>query len=355
MDKTIESSFSAVEATGQPLRIGIIGFGHLAQNYYVPALRKMGLQLEIYVADPLESSRIAAASAFPDARTYADYQQMLETEDLQALLVATPPSKHLDIWQAARQRGLAVFMEKPFLLASELEQIDTADPAWQKLMINFNRRFWPAYQSLGQRVADGSLGRVTGARFVLEVNTKQWSQVSNHRAGQCEGGALYDLGSHVLDLVWITFRRLPTEILAQRSGNGALDERIKLTLRFSDGLIVDCLLGYGSRNRESVSIKGEKASLRMRDPNCLCWLERNPQLPTRLARTAVDLAVLGYRGLHRGQSMLRYTVSASLGAFLETLGTGRPFVPGFEDALRVAQYAGAAAASMTTERNNLEL
>jgi hypothetical protein len=39
------------------------------------------------------------------------------------------PSSHLAIWRESGARGLPVFMEKPFLLADELDQIDPAAPA----------------------------------------------------------------------------------------------------------------------------------------------------------------------------------------------------------------------------------
>lgn len=332
--------------TSQPLKIGIVGFGRLAQMYYVPALRRMGRQLEICVADPLESSRATAARTFADAQTFADYRRLLEAEPLHAVLVATPPSKHLEIWNTIKLHNLPVFMEKPFLLADEFEQIDTEDPAWQKLMINFNRRFWPAYRSLAHHVADGSLGRIKSARFVLKVNAEKWSEVSNHRAQAGEGGVLYDLGSQVLDLILITFCQYPVEIVAQRSGSGVLNEQIDIRLRFPDEIIVDCTLAYGSRNRESVVIEGENATLQLRDPNFLCWIERNPSIPGRLARSAADLAVLGYRGIFRSRSMLHYSVGASLETFFETLETSRPFSPGFGDALLVARYIRAAAVSL---------
>ena len=79
-EKTFESTASGGFAAGQPLQIGIVGFGRLAQNYYVPALRQMERQFEICVADPLEGSRIAATRAFAGTRTYADYRQLLENE-----------------------------------------------------------------------------------------------------------------------------------------------------------------------------------------------------------------------------------------------------------------------------------
>jgi predicted dehydrogenase len=313
-------------------------------------LRRIRRPLEICVADPLDRSRAAAVTAFGDIPVYADYLEALNRESLDAVLVATPPSTHLAIWRETGAGGLPVFMEKPFLLADELNQVDRADPAWRNLMINFNRRFWPTYRGLAERVADGTLGAVRHARFTLHVDAERWSTVSDHRARPREGGALYDLGSQMLDLVFVTFGRQPDEILGRRSGSGGLNERVELMLRFADGLVVDCDLAYGRRTSESVSITGEQGTLQLRNPNFPTWVERRVSVPGRLARSVVDFATLGYRGLVRSQSMLRYSVQAALESFVGALDKKQPFQPGFEDALRVAQWASAAARSIAEGR-----
>lgn len=340
-----------MKSIGHPvIRLGIIGFGRLAQDYYVPALRRIRRPLEICVADPLDRSRATAVKALGRIPIYGDYQAMLSGQPLDAVLVATPPSTHLTIWRDTGANGLSVFMEKPFLLADELAQVDSADPAWQNLMIDFNRRFWPTYRSLAKRLADGALGTIHRARFTLHVDARRWSTVSDHRAESREGGALYDLGSQMLDLVFLTFGRQPDAILARRRGSGGLDERVEVSLRFAGGPVVECDLAYGPRTIESVHIEGEHGRLQLRNPNFPAWVERRPSMHGRLARSAVDLATLGYRGLVRSQSMLRYSVSAALESFVDTLGSTRPFQPGFEDALRVARWAGAAARSIAVGR-----
>ena len=82
------------------LNVGIVGFGRLAQAYYTPALRTLRSVRVVAVADPLPASRTTASKAFPDATTYCDYQDLLSLP-LDALLVATPPSTHLAILNAA--------------------------------------------------------------------------------------------------------------------------------------------------------------------------------------------------------------------------------------------------------------
>jgi predicted dehydrogenase len=332
--------------------MGIVGFGLLAQRYYAPALRKLGRQLDICVADPLASSRDAAARAFRHPRSYADHHEMLEREPLAAVLVAAPPSTHLAIWQSIKPFHLPVFMEKPFPMAHEIDALDPADPAWSRLMVNFNRRFWPAYANLARVTRGKVLGRVMSARFVLHVDTRKWSRVTNHRALPQEGGVIHDLGSQVLDLALTAFEGSPIEFNAKSSGASIASERIELGLRWPNGVTVECDLAYGCDSRESVTIEGEKASLHLRNPNFLCWVERRRSWHERALQAVPDLAVLGYRGIVRSQSMMRYSVSQALRSFVEAMESARPFSPGFSDALRVARYTKLAEERLTEKRES---
>jgi len=252
---------------------------------------------------------------------------------------------------SVKQYGLPVFMEKPLLPPGQLDRIDQADPAWQNLMINFNRRFWPTYQRIGAQVSDGRLERLSHARFVLKINAAKWSTVTDHRAKEREGGVLYDLGSQALDLLSVTFQLKPTEILARRSGMGGFDDRVQLTLGFSDGFTADCDLAYGTYNQESITIWANNTVLNLYDPNCVAWVGRDPWGVLRFLRTLVDWPLLAYRGIFRGTSMLRYSVRASLEAFLAALKSAAPFNPGFNDAFRVARYTEAARRSIETGRS----
>lgn len=333
----------------KPLRLGLIGFGRLAQNYYVPAFRSFSSPLDLSVADPQENCLAIAKQRLPDAKTYKNHRDLLAQATLDGLLVATPPSTHLAIWRDAAALGLAVFMEKPFLLANELESVDRDDPALERLMVNFNRRFWPAYRQLGRWVRAGRIGRPQHARFTLITNLGAWSKVTEHRLQAGEGGALYDLGSQLLDLVAITFDEAPTQVRARHSDASTDHERATLELKFNSGLSVECVLGYDRSNQEHVKIWGEHGCLRLDNPNFCMWRERKSSFANQLVQTPANLAALGFRGLVRSRSMLRYTVRAALESFVQSLSTGQALRPGFADAFRVALWTEAASRSAASQ------
>ena len=141
--------------TREPLRIGVAGFGRLVRDIYLPAFRRLPGARLVAVADPLAESRSAAAHRLPGAAVYPDHRALLASTNLDGLLVASPPSSHLEIWDGASDRGIPVFMEKPFVLSHQLARIERRPPG-ARLMLDLNRRFWPPYRRISS--AEGSSG-----------------------------------------------------------------------------------------------------------------------------------------------------------------------------------------------------
>lgn len=323
--------------SNKPLHIGLAGFGRLAQDYYVPALRASPRPLRFAIADPGANSLKAAQRLLPDASRYQDYRELLARETLDALLVASPPSTHLAVWRAASALNLPVFMEKPFPLGQELALIDAADPSWSRLMIDFNRRFWPPYQQIAGLVREKRVGAVVSARFRLLVDPLPWSTVSDHRSRSGEGGALHDLGSQILDLAAMIIGEAPRRLRAEQATT-ARGECYQIELDFPGGASARCEFGYAERGEESVCVRGDHGLLSLDNPNFAVHQLHGASKLAHLGRRSLDLAMLGYRGLFRSQSMLRYSVREALMNFLQAITSGARFSPGFEDALRVARW-----------------
>jgi predicted dehydrogenase len=321
----------------QTLRVGLVGFGRLAQNYYVPALQSSPWPLRLAIADPGTNSLKAAQRLLPGATRYSDHRELLARETLDALLVASPPSTHLAVWRAAAAMKIPVFMEKPFPLVHELDDIDPVDPAWSRLMIDFNRRFWPPYQRIAGLVRAKQVGPVVSARLRLLVDPWPWSTVSDHRSQPGEGGALHDHGSQILDLAAMIVGETPQHLRAAQTAT-ASGPRYQIELDFPSGAVAQCEFGYARRSEESTRVNGEQGVLTLDNPNFAMHHLRGTSPFARLGRRSVDVATLGYRGLFRSRSMLRYSVRVALMSFLQAATGAAHFSPGFEDALRVARW-----------------
>jgi predicted dehydrogenase len=323
-----------------PLRLGLVGFGRLARSYYVPAAGRLPGAAVVGVADPLDASRAAVATAIPGAVVCRDMDDLL-TQRPDALLVATPPSTHLALWNAAQRPGLPVFMEKPFVLAGQLGSAVDDAAARGRLMVDFNRHFWPPYRRLRELVADGRIGRVVSVEFTLHVDLLPWCSVTRHRLSPDDGGVLHDLGSQALAFVPWLLGAEPVSVEAALATRRWPDDHLTLHLDFAGGARARCDLGYETRTFERLAITGATGRVRLEDPNMALHLE--PSRDGRRRGRLRDLAVFGYRGLRRSHSMARYSIHAALAAFVDAVRHHRALAPGWDAAVRNVRALEAAA------------
>jgi predicted dehydrogenase len=150
-------------------------------------------QVEVVaVADDDPQGRKEAAQRLQAPRTYADYRQMLD--ETRPDIVAVCPrwiDQHHAMVLAAVERGMHVFMEKPFCrtLAEADEIIHQADMRHALIAVAHQTHYSPKIPVVKKLIADGALGRV------LEFRGRG---KEDHRGG---GEDLWVLGSHILDLI----------------------------------------------------------------------------------------------------------------------------------------------------------
>jgi len=332
------------------MRIGIIGFGKLAQEYYIPALGSLDGVCIAAVADPLLDSQKVVKRLIPDAKSYSSSKECFEGESLDAVLIASPPSTHLEIWREANEFGIPVFMEKPFILRDEIAHIEELRAASPRLMVNFNRRFWPTYQSLRDRVHSGEIGKLKHAKFVLHVNIEKWCSVTQHRLDPSEGGALFDLGSQVLDLARTIVGQKPVSLEAKIWKEKLADDHVQIKLNFENGCTALCDVAYSKHTQERVTVEGTRATLTLDNPNMTIHRGPSASLVQHLFDYLGDLVSFGHKVLRRDQSMLRFTVRESIKTFIHSLRSGESFSPGLEEAATIATYLQAAIQSSANRK-----
>ncbi len=89
-------------------------------------------------------------------RHYTDLDTLLESEEVDALVVATPPTEHRRAAVAAAKRGIHVFCEKPMAVSVEDSDamIEACAQAGVLLMVAVKHRFAKAFSTLKDRSMD---------------------------------------------------------------------------------------------------------------------------------------------------------------------------------------------------------
>lgn len=146
----------------------------------------------VAVADDDKMGLAAAAQRLGVDRAYSDYRQMLD--EVKPDIVAIGPrwiDQHRDMAVAAAERGMHIYMEKPFCRTlAEADQIVAAcERTHARLAIAHQTRYSPKIAAVRQIIDSGRLGRV------LEFRGRG---KEDRRGG---GEDLWVLGTHVLDLI----------------------------------------------------------------------------------------------------------------------------------------------------------
>jgi predicted dehydrogenase len=190
------------------IRVGIVGAGAITQVGHLPALRRNRDVEVVGLCDNDLSKARALADRFEVPGAYADLAEMLEYDELHALLVCTPNHLHESHILSALSAGLHVYAERPVALTSSgAQKILKAQARYNRIvMVGATQRYRPDIQMIRSFVQSGELGDVESIRawwFLARASRSSlgWRQ----KREQSGGGAMLDLGLGLLDLsLWLS-------------------------------------------------------------------------------------------------------------------------------------------------------
>jgi predicted dehydrogenase len=207
----------------QPIRLGVLGCGWIAGNR-LRQIAGSGLTQVVAVADPSPMACEAVrhrTGAVP--RVHADLDGLL-SERLDAVMISTPTGLHAEQALAVVGAGLPVFVQKPLgVTAPDVSRVLTAGArADVPVETDFCYRWLASARALRRELLGNVIGRPyhVEARFLNAYRPDgRWS--ADHRLAG--GGALMDLGIHLLDLVsWVSDRGAVLRDVALRHRGRAL-------------------------------------------------------------------------------------------------------------------------------------
>jgi predicted dehydrogenase len=143
----------------------------------------------------------------PENRRFTNFDDMIASSPIDVISIALPNYLHEPVALKCVKNGMNVLCEKPLAIDVDSAQriADAAESAGKKLMVCYNHRYRPEIMWLKEQILKGDFGHIYAAKagWLREgwIPTHgQWF-TQKERAG---GGALIDLGVHVLDLaLWL--------------------------------------------------------------------------------------------------------------------------------------------------------
>ena len=192
---------------GTLVRVGVVGLGHMGKLHLMNALRVEGVNV-VAAADKSERNRKSVEKYH--VRTHDDYSKLIDTEELDAVIISLPNFLKRDAVFYAAENKLDIFLDKPLSrnFAEAQEIVQKVEKENVRLMVGVNYRYFPSLQKLKNNLGDGKVGDVVIATSELIMNgplshsvvptpVPEW-WLDKEMSG---GGALLDLGYHLIDLL----------------------------------------------------------------------------------------------------------------------------------------------------------
>ncbi len=309
-----------------------------------------------------------------------DYRELLARDDVDLVDICVPNNAHEEIILAAAEAGKHIYCEKPLSMtvAEGQRMVEAVKKAGLKTQMTFHIRFFPAITRARQLIDEGFLGRVFSFRgryyrsSYIDYNKPLSWRLRKDIAGS---GALFDLGSHILDLLYYLLgdfasvqatldtliKERPLAVGSAEKGTVDVDDIALMHVRLTDntlGLVEISRMGTGTTNDLEIEIFGDKGALRfnLADPS---WLEvydvRQDGQPLGGMRGFKRLQTVQR---HAGQKAPDWTATPTFTRahaecqyqFLKAISEDRPTAPDLADGLHVQEIMAATLRSSQEER-----
>jgi predicted dehydrogenase len=246
------------------LKFGLVGAGGIAQTY-AQAFQTAECCELVAVADTRPEAAAALAESV-GAKTYASYKELAENEQIDAVIIATPPATHAEIAVYFLNREIHTLCEKPLCLSQgeAQEMITAAENSGAVFTMASKFRYTEDVIKAKALVASGILGEVVQFEnaFTAKVDmSKRW----NSNAELSGGGVLIDNGTHSVDIIRYFLGGVEA-ILAVDAGstqNLSVDENVKMFAKTAGGVTasVDLTWGINKELPNFISVYGTNGTL----------------------------------------------------------------------------------------------
>jgi predicted dehydrogenase len=334
--------------------VGVVGTG-FGRKAVMPAIvEASGFELVSVCSSRLENAD-AAAEQFGAAQATAQFQELLDNDDVDVVVVATPPRWHKSMSIDALNAGKHVICEKPMALSVDeaTEMLAVANEHSLTHVIDHELRYSPSNRQFREMVTDGYIGelRYFDVRACLPLTVNPVMPFAHHSwrdEAQNGGGLLSGIFSHYVDMMRFTFgevaavhgfastalTRKPYPQDSGRPGFGEVttDDRLAISGQLASGALFSMAGSWSVHHGMGLRVEafGDKGTLVLPDPDTLLGATANEEALTPVA--------------------LPHRAGGHAGAFADMLADIEGVLRGerssgyfatFEDGLRVQEFIAA--------------
>ena len=252
--------------------IGLIGCGNISSSH-LRAYKERGLNLVALCDVDVSRARARQKEFFPNAVIYEDFRQMLRSDDVEVVDIATHPKERSALIGAALRTGRHVLSQKPFVVDLDVGEklADLADARGVRLAVNQNGRWAPYFSYMREAVGAGLIGDPYAVHLACHWDHETAISGGFNRLYHL---VLYDFAIHWFDMVHCLMgARKPTmarATLTHSPGQKAWPPLLAEVLLGFEGGQASLVFDACTRQRsvETATVIGTKGMLRSEGEVC---------------------------------------------------------------------------------------
>jgi predicted dehydrogenase len=276
------------------LRGALVGFGNVAVHGHVPAWKTDRHFSMLAVCDPDEAQLAIAAELLPDTRRYTNVDELLATERLDFIDVATPPMTHGEIVLKAAAHRVNVLCEKP--LVTSMEECgrirSAASAAHVVVFTGHNWKYAPIFRTAKRVLRRGEVGKITHVELqTLRMQPPGGTAAAGDwrlDAARSGGGILVDHGWHAFYLALYALDAEPLAVSARTSSrkfvDSAVEDTASCTIEFPDTTAEIFLTWAADERRNTARFTGTQGTIDVADRVLAVRVAERPPVETAFAQ-----------------------------------------------------------------------
>ena len=243
------------ERTKAMLRVGVIGCGYWGPNL----IRNFGIanRSSVVMAADLDTSRLHHMQGlYPHLRTTTDHQELLESQDIDAVVIATPVSTHHPLTMQALRANKHVFVEKPLAGSREhcMEMAAEAHKRNLTLMVGHTFVYTAAVNKIRELIQNEALGDI----YYIS------SQRVNLGVFQKDINVIWDLAPHDISIMNEVLQMRPEKVSAHGKSfiRPGIEDVAFIDLEYPNGVITNIHVSWLDPNKiRRTTVVGSKKML----------------------------------------------------------------------------------------------
>jgi predicted dehydrogenase len=142
-----------------------------------------------------------ASGRYPKIKSFDTYEGMLADPSIELVIVNTPNSTHYNYSKMALEAGKHIIVEKPFVVEAQeaTDLIELTKQHRRKIFVYHNRRWDSDFKTVKKVIDENLLGEIVEAEIHFDRYKEELSPKVHKEVPGPGTGALYDLGSHIID------------------------------------------------------------------------------------------------------------------------------------------------------------